>query len=556
MLGRLPAPTAAGPEGTWRAADLERAAGRPLPEAQAPPPDALATLVGRLTQHGEAGRPADRRPPERGSGDPPPARPGQPDPVTTDRGPERSASERRADFIAAARRAAQAGTPEGGVAGGADQRLAEQRQSAFARIGRAIRNRKRTLLLAAAAVVVAGGAWHVLGWPPPVRENAIDGLVREDVAFSAGTPKSPLVEDAAPARPAARAGESALVAPPSGAGTIAFASPEAVGSHFGGTFQAPQSGSFSATKADEGGNALPASAFGDTAVPSSAPQVLAAAIGSESLRAAVTAGDPAAFFEVATRYAEGRGVGQDLAAAVEWYRRAAEGELALAQYHLGSAYERGQGVATDMAAAAAWYERAADQGNVGAMYNLAVLTIEGTAGQPDREKALRWFRSAADFGLKDSQYNLGIIQSSGPAAERDLAEAYKWFAVAAAQGDTDAAARRDEIAGILMPDQLAAARAAAEAWRPKRVVPEANTVPVPPGGWDGGSAGISEADQRALVMKIQALLTERGYDPGPADGLEGPKTREAVRAFQRMIGAEETGSIDGSLFAALADRSG
>ena len=53
-------------------------------------------------------------------------------------------------------------------------------------------------------------------------------------------------------------------------------------------------------------------------------------------------------------------------------------------------------------------------------------------------------------------------------------------------------------------------------------------------------------------MKIQSLLAEQGYDPGLADGVEGPKTREAVRAFQKTIGVAETGVISSDLVAALA----
>jgi localization factor PodJL len=122
------------------------------------------------------------------------------------------------------------------------------------------------------------------------------------------------------------------------------------------------------------------------------------------------------------------------------------------------------------------------------------------------------------------------------------------------QGDDDAATRRDEVAAMLKPDQLAAARAAVQTWRPKTPPPEANSVDVPDGGWGDSGAAITEADQTALVKKIQDLLTAQGYDPGPADGVDGPKTREAIRAFQRTIGVADTGAIDGNLVAVLAER--
>jgi localization factor PodJL len=275
-------------------------------------------------------------------------------------------------------------------------------------------------------------------------------------------------------------------------------------------------------------------------------------VGSDRLRAAAAAGDPAAAFEIANRLAEGREVAKDLPMAVEWYRRAAEGGLAVAQYRFASLHERGQGVERDLDEAMKWYQRAADQGNVGAMHNLAVLLSEGD--DADHARAVEWFLAAANYGVKDSQYNLGVIYARGLGQQADLGESYKWFAVAAAAGDADAAARRDEVAGMFTPDQLASARASVQAWRPKPPLAEANAVKAPAGGWDDDGGGITASDQKALVMKIQALLTEQGYDPGPADGIQGPRTREAVRAFQEEIGVAATGTIDPSLATALAVR--
>jgi peptidoglycan hydrolase-like protein with peptidoglycan-binding domain len=45
------------------------------------------------------------------------------------------------------------------------------------------------------------------------------------------------------------------------------------------------------------------------------------------------------------------------------------------------------------------------------------------------------------------------------------------------------------------------------------------------------------------VAAAQAALQRLGYDPGPADGLVGPRTQEAVKAFQRDRGLPETGEL-------------
>jgi hypothetical protein len=47
----------------------------------------------------------------------------------------------------------------------------------------------------------------------------------------------------------------------------------------------------------------------------------------------------------------------------------------------------------------------------------------------------------------------------------------------------------------------------------------------------------------ALVLLIQTHLDTLGFDPGRADGLIGPRTRDAIRRFQTDRGIEPTGAI-------------
>jgi localization factor PodJL len=101
---------------------------------------------------------------------------------------------------------------------------------------------------------------------------------------------------------------------------------------------------------------------------------------------------------------------------------------------------------------------------------------EGADGPPDAEKALQWFLAAGDYGVRDSQYNLGVIYARGLGTAQNLQASYKWFAIAASQGDTDAGARRDEVAKLLNGDDLAKARAAVQAWHAKPPLAEANGV--------------------------------------------------------------------------------
>ena len=439
---------------------------------------------------------------------------------------ERRTSGHRADFIAAARRAAQAAVAEAdaGTGSGVGDRVAsaEPGHSPFARIGEAIRARRKSLLLAAAAIVLAIGALHLFSRPVEVAQLAPVEPAPAAIIVHRPPAAAPVAAPApAPPRAAVqRLDDAALVSPATDArSAMALASPDAV-------------------------------------VTGSTQAVAAVGEMPEPLRLAAEAGDPVAAFEVGARFAEGKGVARDLSEAAAWYRRAADAGLAPAEYRLASLYERGQGVARDPAKAIALYQRAADRGNVGAMHNLAVLVSEGAAGAPDAKTALSWFVAAANYGVKDSQYNLGVVYARGLGTKENLPEAYKWFAVAAASGDKDAAARRDEVAALLDQDQLALARAAVTAWRPKTPPAAANTVTLPVGGWDGAAEGVTADDQKALVRKIQTLLAEQGYDPGPADGVAGARTRDAVRAFQASAGLAATGRIDRSLVTALADPTG
>jgi localization factor PodJL len=261
---------------------------------------------------------------------------------------------------------------------------------------------------------------------------------------------------------------------------------------------------------------------------------------------------------VATRYADGRGVAQDLEQAVFWYMRAAEGGLAPAQYRLASIYEKGTGVRRNPGSAQEWYRRAAQAGNAKAMHNLAVLFAEGAAGKPNLTAASAWFRKAAGHGVRDSQFNAGILYARGLGVKQDYVEAFKWFAIAAHSGDDQARERREAIAQAMSAERLAEARAAVETFKLAPLDPAANVVPQPDGGWGDAPAAANPGkvsfNRPGLVQEAQAQLARLGFDPGSPDGKIGPRTRQAVEAFQAGAGLAVTGEIDASLVEALQSR--
>ncbi len=61
--------------------------------------------------------------------------------------------------------------------------------------------------------------------------------------------------------------------------------------------------------------------------------------------------------------------------------------------------------------------------------------------------------------------------------------------------------------------------------------------------------GLANHLKRETVATVQRMLAESGYDPGPADGFSGRKTRAAIRDYQAMAGLE----VDGMATDALVD---
>jgi localization factor PodJL len=207
-----------------------------------------------------------------------------------------------------------------------------------------------------------------------------------------------------------------------------------------------------------------------------------AMIGPISLRTAASKGDPSAEFEVAARFAEGRGIAQDFKQAMIWYQRSAQRGFAPAQYRLGTLFERGIGTKADGARAKIWYGRAAEQGHVKAMHNLAVLS-SGREQSADYPTAVTWFTAASEHGLTDSQYNLGVLHESGLGLPRDFKQAYYWLSLAARSGDKDAARRRDQVRMKLEEADVTSTDQAVAVWQAKPSDSSINDARVAGEGW-------------------------------------------------------------------------
>jgi TPR repeat protein len=165
--------------------------------------------------------------------------------------------------------------------------------------------------------------------------------------------------------------------------------------------------------------------------------------------ARATSGDPTAQYEIAVRYAEGRGVTKDYTRAAAWFREAAINGVAAAQYDLGILYEKGLGLTRDPIEAVIWYQSAADQNHPIAQARLGMVYLAGGPVPRNPEEAVRWLRRAAEQGIPDAQATLASLYESGDGVPRSDKSAYCWYSLAANAGVAEAREAQSRLAQSL-----------------------------------------------------------------------------------------------------------
>ena len=385
--------------------------------------------------------------------------------------PDAADDGRRADFIAAARRAAATAQAEAATA---QRRVPSEtsRAGLLARSRDYVATHKRPMLMGIAALMMALGVVALIDRPGGFG----DGV---ELAY-------------APARPA----RTASLAPAKIAEAAGFAS----GALSPGALPktaAPLANPISGSDPIQTGSIPSLPSFAAGAAPPPPPRQALP----QALVAAAERGDVAAQYDLANRYAEGRLVLRDMKLAASWFEKAANAGSAPAQYRLASLYEKGIGIGVDKAKARSLYAKAADAGNPRAMHNLAVLLADGD-GHPDYAGAVGWFRKAAQFGVHDSQYNLAVLLARGLGAPQSLVQSYQWFSVAAASNDADAEKKRDEVGLKLSANELAVAKSLAAAFQPRVPDPAAVEVRLPSGRWDGAPGASRLNSARSKISSL------------------------------------------------------
>lgn len=285
-------------------------------------------------------------------------------------------------------------------------------------------------------------------------------------------------------------------------------------------------------------------------------------------------GVPEAQHDLAAIYTAGHGgVEINYTRAAAWFEEAAANGVANARYNLGVLYHQGLGVPRDIGKAISWYRAAADMDHPEAQYNLGIAFIEGIGTEYNPQAAARNFEKAARGGVKEAAYNLGLIHENGLLGAPDMNEAVFWYKTAADHSPEAKVAldqvvkalglRASDVTRIMTeygkvykltggpvvstppkPDESTAAKVASLLPQ-DQVAPDASKSlsDIIPKLTEEESRGLISSinKDQAMIAQIQEQLMRLGLYPGPADGVGGPQTEDAIRSYQKKTGMKESG---------------
>jgi TPR repeat protein len=193
---------------------------------------------------------------------------------------------------------------------------------------------------------------------------------------------------------------------------------------------------------------------------------MAASMSLEQLLALANQGD----MEAQVSLGDAAYAANDVSAAADWYRLAAEQGHWRAQFNLGFFHSSGLGVERDEEESIRWYSLACEHGFPDALNNLAALyqpkgrlaeaaelfrragelghagalssyafALDNGLGVPaDPAGAIELYHRAVGLGARGAQYNLGVKYATGRGVTKDPQRALNLYLAAAEQGHEDA----------------------------------------------------------------------------------------------------------------------
>jgi len=135
------------------------------------------------------------------------------------------------------------------------------------------------------------------------------------------------------------------------------------------------------------------------------------------------------------KYEIGDGVEQDLKKACEYYKKAAEGGLPIAQSNYGLFLSNGRGCRKNMKKAVEMFKAAADAGEPGGLFYYGMLFFYAEGGMPqDYAKAFEYVQRSADGKFGYAYNALSVMYERGLGVKQDKKQADKWHKLAEEAG--------------------------------------------------------------------------------------------------------------------------
>lgn len=163
-------------------------------------------------------------------------------------------------------------------------------------------------------------------------------------------------------------------------------------------------------------------------------------------RAAAEQGEPAAQAALGRMLSSGRGVERNEREGLEWYRKAAEQGSRSAEYALGLAYLNGNSVVSkDPTVALGWFKKAMDHGHSDAKMAHAVMLMGEAGVAADKPEAVRLLQESAEQGNNYAATMLGSLYEKGDGVTKSVRKAKEWYALAANRGHAPAQKELDRL---------------------------------------------------------------------------------------------------------------